>query len=268
MLEIVFQFDPDREETPRRPKDATEARARLDRGNALFSSLRFDAEHDQRQVVPFTLEGVTGAEGTDTPAHQPFAAVLSCSDARVPVELLFQQSLNELFVVRLAGNVVTNESVGSLNYAAQHLGGNVKLLVVLGHSGCGAVNAAVDVYLDPASADDLASTRGLGSIVNRVFVAVRTAAKALDATQTVAPTADEYRARLAEIAVFVNSAIAAMTLKKILGRSVPSDCRVVYGIYDLATRRVQGSEGPGLVPPPASLEELERLVAQVAAADR
>lgn len=71
----------------------------------------------------------------------PFAAVLACSDSRVPVELVFDQGLGQLFVVRVAGNVVGEAGLGTLEYAIKHL--DVHLIVVLGHEGCGAVAAAL-----------------------------------------------------------------------------------------------------------------------------
>lgn len=74
--------------------------------------------------------------------QKPFAAVLSCADSRIPPELVFDQGLGDLFVVRVAGNVVSNEVEGSLEYAAEHLG--TALIVVLGHKRCGAVSAAVE----------------------------------------------------------------------------------------------------------------------------
>lgn len=73
--------------------------------------------------------------------QHPFAAILCCSDSRVPPELLFGQGLGELFVVRNAGSVLDDVVVGSLEYAVEHLG--VRLIVVLGHEKCGAVTAAV-----------------------------------------------------------------------------------------------------------------------------
>ena len=73
--------------------------------------------------------------------QHPVAAVLACSDSRVPPELLFDQGLGDLFVIRLAGNIPDDAAMGSLEYAAEHLG--VKLAVVLGHKRCGAVDAAV-----------------------------------------------------------------------------------------------------------------------------
>jgi len=73
--------------------------------------------------------------------QEPFAAVLSCADSRVPVEILFDQSINHLFVCRIAGNVVTPEIIGSLEYSAAVL--DTKVILVLGHRSCGAVKAAI-----------------------------------------------------------------------------------------------------------------------------
>jgi carbonic anhydrase len=78
----------------------------------------------------------------DTEEHQePFAAVLSCADSRVPVELVFDQSIGHIFVVRVAGNIATPDTIGSLEYGAAVLG--VKALLVLGHTNCGAVKATI-----------------------------------------------------------------------------------------------------------------------------
>lgn len=75
-------------------------------------------------------------------AQFPFAAVLGCSDSRVPVELIFDQGLGDLFVVRLAGNIASKNAIGSLEFSCKYLGS--KIIVVLGHSACGAVKAACD----------------------------------------------------------------------------------------------------------------------------
>jgi len=74
--------------------------------------------------------------------QRPFAIILGCSDSRVPPELVFDQSFGDLFVIRLAGNLIAPGVAGSIQYAYQHLG--TSLLVVLGHQGCGAVKAALD----------------------------------------------------------------------------------------------------------------------------
>jgi carbonic anhydrase len=74
--------------------------------------------------------------------QHPFAVVISCSDSRVPPELIFDQGLGELFVIRVAGNVLDAIELGSVEYAVEHLG--AKLIIVLGHENCGAVRATVD----------------------------------------------------------------------------------------------------------------------------
>lgn len=75
-------------------------------------------------------------------SQQPKVAILSCSDSRVPPEVVFDQGIGDLFVVRVAGNVLNKENLGSIEYAIEHLG--VKDIVVMGHSRCGAVTAAVE----------------------------------------------------------------------------------------------------------------------------
>lgn len=73
--------------------------------------------------------------------QHPFAVIVSCSDSRVPPELLFDQALGDLFIIRIAGNIITPPELGSVEYAVEHL--NTPLVVVLGHENCGAVTAAV-----------------------------------------------------------------------------------------------------------------------------
>jgi carbonic anhydrase len=85
--------------------------------------------------------------------QEPFAAVLSCADSRVPVELIFDQTIGHIFVTRVAGNFVTPEIIGSLEYGVAVLG--VKALLVLGHSGCGAVKAALKADTVPGQISTL-----------------------------------------------------------------------------------------------------------------
>lgn len=75
--------------------------------------------------------------------QKPFAAILACSDSRVPVEIIFDVGLGDLFVVRSAGHVLSKEALGSIEYSVKNLG--VKLIVILGHDNCGAINAALDI---------------------------------------------------------------------------------------------------------------------------
>jgi carbonic anhydrase len=123
-MEDIAQLRPNRMASP---GDAIGA---LKDGNARFFSgqaTRPEADANQRRAQ---IMGQT-----------PFAAVLACSDSRVPVEIIFDQGLGDLFVVRVAGNVVGEAGLGSLEYATEHL--DVQLIVVLGHEGCGAVAAAL-----------------------------------------------------------------------------------------------------------------------------
>lgn len=86
--------------------------------------------------------GKTRREELVSKGQDPFAIIITCSDSRVPPELFLDQALGDLFVIRTAGNIVDPIAVGSVEYAVEHLG--VQLLVILGHSNCGAVKATVD----------------------------------------------------------------------------------------------------------------------------
>lgn len=120
---------------------------------------------------------VSGVPHPDGPSHvhrraelqasqQPFAIVVGCSDSRVPAEFVFGQGLGDLFVVRVAGNVVAPSQIGSVEFAAEQFG--TRLVVVLGHSGCGAVRAT----LEGLRRSDAGPSRNLSSIVDRIRPAV------------------------------------------------------------------------------------------------
>lgn len=94
--------------------------------------------------------------------QEPLAIILGCSDARVPAELVFDQGLGDLFVIRVAGNVVAPSQVGSVEFAAERFG--TRLVVVLGHSQCGAILATLEALRDPTAKQ----SRNLQSIVDRV----------------------------------------------------------------------------------------------------
>jgi len=100
--------------------------------------------------------------------QEPFAIILGCSDSRVPAELIFDQGLGDLFVIRVAGNIVAPSQVGSVEFAASRFG--TKLVVVLGHTQCGAVIATYEALTSQAQA----ATSNLRSIVERVRPAVET----------------------------------------------------------------------------------------------
>ena len=94
--------------------------------------------------------------------QEPFAIVLGCSDSRVPAELVFDQGLGDLFVIRVAGNIVAPSQVGSVEFAAKRFG--TRLVVVMGHSRCGAIMATLEEVLGRATTD----SRNLRSIVDRI----------------------------------------------------------------------------------------------------
>ena len=100
--------------------------------------------------------------------HKPFAIILGCSDARVPAELVFDQGLGDLFVIRVAGNIVAPSQVGSIEFAASRFG--TRLVVVLGHTQCGAIAATIEELSRPEDQQ----SRNLRSIVDRVRPSVLT----------------------------------------------------------------------------------------------
>jgi carbonic anhydrase len=118
-------------------------------GNQRFLSNR-EEEKDFQTLIHQTKE-----------KQHPFAAILSCSDSRAPVELVFDQALGDIFSVRLAGNIASDKAIGSLEFSAKYLGS--KLIVVMGHSGCGAVKAACDNFMDGH----------IGEIINLIKPSIR-----------------------------------------------------------------------------------------------
>jgi carbonic anhydrase len=137
---------------------AAEALARLREGNRRFAANQATAtgSHPARRA-----ELVDGQE--------PFAIILGCSDSRVPAELVFDQGFGDLFVIRVAGNIVAPSQVGSVEFAAARF--NTRLVVVMGHSQCGAVIAALDDVLGRTNEQ----SRNLRSIVDRVRPSVEAA---------------------------------------------------------------------------------------------
>src|SRR5688572_11482459 len=119
-LELVWRYDPEEPDPFVPPATATAAREELERGNQAFAdALRRHADGEPvRHVTAIGAHdvGLTGS-ATVAPPHVPFAAVVGCSDARVPLELVLGQQANDVFVVRVAGNVLGRECLGSLEYA-------------------------------------------------------------------------------------------------------------------------------------------------------
>jgi len=141
---------------------AIEALARLKEGNHRFATNEVAGsppmDHARRSEL------VAG--------QAPFAIILGCSDSRVPAEMVFDQGLGDLFVIRVAGNIVAPSQVGSVEFAAAAFG--TRLVVVLGHSRCGAVTAT----LEELSGEKPSGSRNLRSIVERVKPSVETVLEA------------------------------------------------------------------------------------------
>jgi carbonic anhydrase len=172
-------------------------------GNKRFAANQLTSiEHDLTMLKDKTVE-----------KQEPFAAVLSCADSRVPVELVFDQTIGHIFVTRVAGNFVTPEIIASLEYGVAVLG--VKALLVLGHSGCGAVKAAMKADTVPGQISTLyrhlrqAVEQSGGDFDKAILANAKIQAQLLHTCSTV-----------------IRDAVKASTLK------------VAAGVYDLGTGRV------------------------------
>jgi carbonic anhydrase len=164
--------------------------------------------------------------------QEPFAIVLGCSDSRVPAEIVFDQGLGDLFVIRVAGNIVAPSQIGSVEFAADRFG--TRLVVVLGHSGCGAIAATIEELTRPVENQ----SRNLRSIVDRV----RPSIEPLLATEL----KHDLNA-LARDAVRANVRASASHLRhgsEILENLIQRDGLLVVGAeYSLETGIVQFFEG-------------------------
>ena len=169
-----------------------------------------------------------------TDGQNPFAAILGCSDSRVPAELVFDQGLGDLFVIRVAGNVAAPSQVGSVEFAADKFG--IELVVVLGHTRCGAVEATLK-DLDHSVGNPSAN---LGAILNRIRPAVRS-------LPDMAPDADHEAFARQAVRANVRAQVEVLTQSsEMLGRLVETGRLTVVGAeYDLATGEVEFLDGAG-----------------------
>jgi carbonic anhydrase len=172
-------------------------------GNQRFSNNQLTSiEHDLAMLKDHTVA-----------KQEPFAGVLSCADSRVPVELIFDQTIGHLFVVRIAGNFVTPEIIASLEYGVAVLG--IKALLVLGHANCGAVKAAMKADTVPGQISSLyqylrpAVEKSGGNVEQAIEENAKYQAELLRTSSTV-----------------IKEAVKTGTLK------------VQAGVYDLATGKV------------------------------
>ncbi|MFN2135152.1 MAG: carbonic anhydrase [Candidatus Promineifilaceae bacterium] len=193
---------------------AQEALQRLQEGNRRF--VAGDSDYHTRTTQRRRQELLAGQE--------PFAVVLGCSDSRVPAEIVFDQGLGDLFVIRVAGNVVAPSLVGSIEFAATKF--NTRLVVVLGHSHCGAVEATLQELQRPSAE----RSPNLGSIVGRIRPSVQTL---LETDLRSDPDALLYHAMRANVRASANQIRHA---SPILEGLVQNDGLLIAGAeYDLAT---------------------------------
>jgi carbonic anhydrase len=172
-------------------------------GNERFDNNQLTSlEHDLRILKDNTVE-----------KQEPFAAVLACADSRVPIELVFDQTIGHIFVTRIAGNIVTPETVASLEYGVAVLG--VKALLVLGHTGCGAVKAAMKADAVPGQ---------ISALYQYIQSAVEHSGG--DFEQAIAHNANFQANLLRTSSTVVRDALKA------------GKVRVDSGVYDLATGKV------------------------------
>lgn len=203
---------------------ARDALARLRDGNRTFvASLRDPAAITQAPRLPLPKD------------QWPFAIILGCSDSRVPAELVFGQGFGDLFVIRVAGNIVAPSQVGSVEFAAARFG--TRLAVVLGHTQCGAIAATLEELRQPASQQ----SPNLHSIVDRIRPSIE---PLLDT-----PLAEQPDALLAR-AVRANIRSAADHLRhgsEVLERLAQRDGLLIVGAeYCLETGVVDFFDGAGL----------------------
>src|SRR6266404_836052 len=197
---VVFVFAADH---PVASVSADAALAKLKEGNTRFVNSKVSAGK------PTTARRAETAQ-----AQHPFAIILGCSDSRTSPEIIFDQNIGDIFVVRNAGNLVDDHALGSIEYAVEHLG--ARLIVVLGHERCGAVSAAL--------ASDNAPGH-LQSVVRDIQPAVQaTKGKPGDATH---------------LAVAENARLMAEEIRKEANLGdLAKDVRIISAVYDLDTGKV------------------------------
>ncbi len=198
-------------EAPRQAVSPDEALGRLKQGNTIFS----------RGGASIALPGAARLAELAGGQH-PFAVIVGCSDSRVSPELVFDCNLGELFVVRVAGSTVSQEGLGSIVYAVEHLG--APLIVVLGHTKCGAVGAAVDVATKHADLH--------GALFNMVLPII----------PAVLEAEEKHPADLQDAAIRQNVRDVAARLKVADGtlaeRLEEGRLKIVSACYDLASGQV------------------------------
>jgi len=204
-----------RSDASARPRTLTETKQRLLEGNRRFVA-------GQPLYPHMTMQWRNRLA-----KHQkPFATILGCSDSRVPIELLFDQGFGDLFVVRVAGNVVDTDVTGSVEYGVDHL--NTKLVVVMGHENCGAVTAALYARQDKEPGE-------INSLLRRIQPALRPLPKLGTRELRIA----------AGVEANVRQSVAQLRRVPDLKLAVErGDVEIVGCIYSLQTGKIQFLDNP------------------------
>jgi carbonic anhydrase len=202
----------DSKRTDMPPHTADEALARLQAGNLRFVSGEARFPTVQKDVLAELTRG-----------QQPYVTILGCSDSRVPPELVFDAGFGELFVIRVAGNVLGPSILGTLQYSALHL--KTPLFVVMGHEGCGAVKAAIASRFDGSQQ------------ASRIEILLEQIIPALDGLDPQAAPAELLSAGVeANVRRTVRELLATPEAKARMGEGV---FKLVGAIYELETGRVR-----------------------------
>ena len=190
---------------------ADEALARLKAGNDRF--LRGEARFPtiQKEILADLAKG-----------QSPYATILGCSDSRVPPELIFDAGFGELFMIRLAGNVISPEVMGTLQYAGLHL--RTPLFVVLGHEGCGAVHAAL------AAKHAQQQARGIARLLENIMPGLQ------DLPPGLAPDAEMHAAVESNVRWSMHQVLETPEAK---ARAAEGAMKLVGAVYELETGRVR-----------------------------
>ena len=194
------------------PLTAEEALSNLKEGNKRFVSGSLRYPHTGKEWLKGLVKG-----------QAPFATILGCSDSRVPPELLFDQGFGDLFVVRVAGNVVDTDIDGSIEYSVDHCG--TRLVVVMGHQGCGAVTAA------------LKSSEDINNEPNEIQRLVRLI-KPIDRSAMKGLSFDEILARSVE--ENVKASVRSLSMIPDIASAIAKKRVMIVGcVYDIATGTVR-----------------------------
>ena len=199
------------------PESADEALQKLMDGNKRYVGNQMNSSKQNGASARAALAN----------SQKPYAIILSCSDSRVPPEIIFDKGLGEIFVIRVAGNIPDPIVLGSIEYAAEHIG--TPLIMVLGHERCGAVTATVNAKGKPEG--------NIGEIIKVITPAVKAALNECEACKDVKNCKETKNAELVECAVNINMKMVVANLtkqSKVLKHLVEQGkVKIVAAKYDL-----------------------------------